>query len=473
MIRLYSLTLHVIHMSYRIPPIEISSANPFAQDNLNRKDMVDFVAQIITHTKGEPLVLAVDGPYGSGKSTFVSMLQTVLNEQKYQTVYFDAWKADHISDPLIALVAALDTAIPKSKNASNLYQHISKVKKVAGALGKRALIAGVKVGTAGVVDLPSDIEKILTDAAGDSTKDLVDAFQAETKLIGNFRDELSKTVQQLNQLSMKPVLVFFIDELDRCRPDFAITLLERVKHMFDVPNAVFILSVDKAQLEGATLAIYGDRINASEYLRKFIDLEFSLDTPSSKEFISSAITRAGIDDMFAERTSELSDERDQFVRFFTMLTDLFNLGLRSQERCIVRLKLVLNQTNETEFLLPIQLAFLIVLRQVDNVFFRQVVNGTASPADIDIFLRQKEKSKKYFTTGEWHVLSAMMIFEDKDQARRNQTIDALWDQHNRNSDFETKVKVNTIDRLSNSGYDQGRGFSVLAKKIDLAARINQ
>lgn len=67
--------------------------------------------------------------------------------------------------------------------------------------------------------------------------------------------------------------MFFIDELDRCRPTFAIELLERIKHLFDIQNIVFVLSIDKEQLEASTAAAYGSAINAPEYLRRFIDLE--------------------------------------------------------------------------------------------------------------------------------------------------------------------------------------------------------
>ena len=95
---------------------------------------------------------------------------------------------------------------------------------------------------------------------------------------------LKDAVQAIGEGEPQRPLVFFIDELDRCRPSFAIELLERVKHLFDVKNIVFVLSIDKKQLEAITAAVYGERIDALEYLRRFIDLDFYLPLPHTKDY---------------------------------------------------------------------------------------------------------------------------------------------------------------------------------------------
>ena len=90
-----------------------------------------------------------------------------------------------------------------------------------------------------------------------------------------FSSLLEKAVGAIQPEDSSKPLLFFIDELDRCRPTFAIEMLERIKHLFDVKNMVFVLSIDKKQLEAITAAVYGERIDASEYLRRFIDLVFT------------------------------------------------------------------------------------------------------------------------------------------------------------------------------------------------------
>jgi len=228
-------------MSFRIPAIEVPANSPFANDALDREKIVNFIASIVSETDGNPLVLAIDSPYGTGKSTFVEMLEKVLSQNNFQTVYFNAWKADHVSDPLIAMVAALDEAFPRFDEALISGDNMARVRKVATILLKRGAAVGVKIATAGVVDLSEDIEDALSDTAADATADVIEAFEKEEEAAKCFKAELEKVVAKLPGLNKKPTLVFFIDELDRCRPDFAMSLLERIKHMFDVPNMAFVL----------------------------------------------------------------------------------------------------------------------------------------------------------------------------------------------------------------------------------------
>jgi predicted KAP-like P-loop ATPase len=95
--------------------------------------------------------------------------------------------------------------------------------------------------------------------------------------IDSFRINLEKLAHEIatKEGGASP-LVFFIDEMDRCRPDFAIALLERIKHLFNVNRVVFVLAVDRAQLNESVKALYGLNANPDGYLRRFIDLAYSL-----------------------------------------------------------------------------------------------------------------------------------------------------------------------------------------------------
>ena len=76
----------------------------------------------------------------------------------------------------------------------------------------------------------------------------------------------------------------FVDELDRCRPSYSVELLERIKHVFSVKGAVFILAVDRDQLLSSISGVYGSNIDAPRYIRKFIDWNFSLPNPSPFDY---------------------------------------------------------------------------------------------------------------------------------------------------------------------------------------------
>jgi predicted KAP-like P-loop ATPase len=78
-------------------------------------------------------------------------------------------------------------------------------------------------------------------------------------------------------------LIIFIDELDRCRPLYAIECLERIKHIFGIKRLIFVLSIDKKNLAKSIQSQYGN-IDTNNYLRRFIDLEFDLKNPSIDKF---------------------------------------------------------------------------------------------------------------------------------------------------------------------------------------------
>lgn len=469
-------------MTYRLANINTPIEDPFREDALDRSETVAFISGIIEKSGGQPLVLAIDAPYGSGKSTLVNMLRSVLTNKNFQTIYFDAWRADHVNDPLVAMVAALDEVVSKDAVVRDKVKaSLDIVKKVTGTVAKRGVVAAVKMATIGAVDLTDDVEEILKDFAGEMTTDLVGEFQREEKLISCFREALEKMVKQLPQAEKKEALVFFIDELDRCRPDFAISLLERVKHMFDVSNVIFVLSVDKAQLEAATAAIYGERINATEYLRKFIDLEFGLASPATVSFLDKSISRAGLDEVFQERTGsrETQSDRENFVNIMFALARIFNLSLRAQERCITRLKLVLEQTLSKNHLDPEHVALLIVLRLVDRSVFDQVVRGTLSPDELLEFMAARSDGMEVLNSEDGRILRALVLAEDRDDERRRRRVDELMERLkssklSEDEHFEISRQVDLIRHFSNwRRRSTGSSFKLAARKIDVAAWIRE
>ena len=127
-------------------------------------------------------------------------------------------------------------------------------------------------------------------------------------------------------------LVFIIDELDRCRPTFAIELLERVKHIFDVPNMVFVFGINRDELCSSLQSVYGE-IDADVYLRRFFDMEFTLAAVGSDDFCRHLMDRFGLRECFAALSlshhayppsSNYQNLHDVFVE----LCDRFSLSLR-------------------------------------------------------------------------------------------------------------------------------------------------
>lgn len=97
-----------------------------------------------------------------------------------------------------------------------------------------------------------------------------------------------------------PTLLFVIDELDRCRPDYALEILEVIKHFFSTPRIHFVLGVNLDALENSVRARYGDRIDAEAYLRKFIQVKLELPSELGDEYRTVPVVSVYLDHLAQE-----------------------------------------------------------------------------------------------------------------------------------------------------------------------------
>lgn len=464
-------------MAYRVEEIEVPPESPFANDDLGRRPVVEFLAGLIDRLEG-PFVLAIDSPWGTGKTTLIKMLAAEMERQNFQCVQFNAWKVDYVTDPLVALVSSVDrVSLGDASAEAAFHESLRKVKKAAGVLAKRALVAGAKAATFGVLDVETEIETVAAELAGDLAGDIFESYEQERKILEKFREDLANAISQLSEAGKKANLIFFIDELDRCRPTFAIELLERIKHLFDVPNLVFVLSIDKRQLESITSAVYGQGIDAPEYLRRFIDLEMGIPTADSKQFTKRLISRFDLDSVFAQRKGQVTAyDKDHFIDFFTAIADAMELTLRARERCLTRLKVVMDQTPPNNYLDPVLVALLIALRTNQPEMFREVVSGRAAPSETMDFLTNRVSRVASLDERMLLVIEAYLITSDPDKNRRQAKMDEL---HRTLSDEgpdivalnKARDLLEMIRAVSGIGMRMGVRMAAVAAKIDLAAMV--
>ncbi|MDO9480500.1 MAG: P-loop NTPase fold protein [Hydrogenophaga sp.] len=463
-------------MKFRLEEIEVPEDEPFKYDALKRQTVVEFVRDLIKQLEG-PFVLALDSPWGTGKTTVVRMLRASLKSDGFASVYFNAWKEDYVSDPLIPMVAAIDELKVADPEAGKRFgERMATVKKVASKVAKRGFVAAVKLATMNAVDLEEVTEDVLSAAAGDVADDVIESFKQEKASLERFREALEEAVKTVqSEGSMKP-LVFFIDELDRCRPTFAIELLERVKHLFDVKNIVFVLSIDKSQLKAITAAVYGERIDAHEYLRRFLDLELALPSLHSKAFTSLQLQQFGLTEFFEARKKYrgLAYDGDHFVETFTILSRIFSLTVRARERCLTRLALVAMQTPENHYLDPVVVSFLIVLRDAQGDLYRGLVSGAVSPRDVVAAVRAREGAREFTASRFSSVIEAYLVIGDVDRERGAR----VWEELTKLAEDKTPVAETLLARaiVEKKRFidgEWGRDFSLsfVANKIDLASMV--
>ena len=300
--------------------LDIPADNPYKFDKLNRHSAIEMFSRIIN---GFPqgCVCSINAPWGMGKTQFVRMLQIKLSQDGHKTFFFNAWESDYTEDPITAIISEMSIS-KQNKNFWGLMGRI--VINVGKELGKGALykISGL--------DCDSAFE-----ALADWSKKKVEDYENQKTTIRQFKQLLSEEIA--SSVSELPV-IFFIDELDRCNPTFAVRTLERIKHIFDIPNIVFVLSIDKSQLGNSICGYFGsDKFDAEEYLRRFIDIEYQLPEPSYERYIDYIANKVGIEQ---DLRMEGSRAYEDFKRILSFQAAEKHLSLRQIEKLLIHVSII-------------------------------------------------------------------------------------------------------------------------------------
>ncbi len=360
--------------------IEIPDANPFENCKIGRKKYAEALTNIIS-AYSDGFVLAINNEWGTGKTTFIKMWQKHLENEGFKTLYFNAWENDFESNPLIPLLSELKTLIPKEDD-STFKSLLSK-----GALiTKTVLPAIIEAVAKKYIDTEGVSEAVgkLTEAAADILKEEVDEYATKKKGLIEFKKQLEKFVKKNND--GKP-LIFLIDELDRCRPNYAVEVLEQVKHFFNVPGIIFVLSIDKIQLGNAVKGFYGSHeINSNEYLRRFIDLEYVIPKPSTAEFCNYLYHYFRFNDfLFSDERKfhqELNGDKESLLRFSIVLFETANTTLRQQEKIFAHARVVLNLFKENNYIFPTLYILLIYLKTFHFDIYEKIKYKQLSTQDM-------------------------------------------------------------------------------------------
>ncbi|MBT0810161.1 hypothetical protein KIH41_02555 [Litoribacter ruber] len=347
-------------MAFRHHDLEIPKETPFANCKLDREKYARTLTSVIENYP-DGFVLAINNKWGTGKTTFVKMWEQMLINNDFKTIYFNAWENDFEDNPLTAFVGELQIINKKGKDKFN------KVVKNAALISKNVAPAVLKAFLNKYIDSETLVEGI-----SDTSKSFLEIYEDDIKEYSKRKESISEFKKSLseyvaNESNGKP-LIFIIDELDRCRPNYAVLLLEQIKHFFSVPNIVFVLSIDKTQLGNAICGVYGsEKIDTNEYLRRFIDIEYSVPDPDKEKFIYYLYDYFDYDSFFrsAERNKypELQYDRENFIATSKILIN--SLTLRQQEKIFAHTRLALRTLNHNNYLLPTIFVFLAYIRNIN------------------------------------------------------------------------------------------------------------
>lgn len=285
------------------------------QDHLSRQPFIDLLKNIIANqsANSKGYSIAIDGEWGSGKTWVLNELENQL-DKAYLVFHYNAWQNDFYEEPLVAILSILISSLQdlktlneKNGNTKIISKSITTLLKLAGSVVEKKW--GIN---------PSEIFE--------STKDLTVAISDKKLTKEDFNSLLPlentlKVIKEvLNDISKKYKIILIVDELDRCLPEYAIKVLERLHHVCNEMLVFQIIAINKRDLSFGIAKVFGmnnPNIDiekfADKYLQKFIQLTIPLNNGqiSNEEDILS-----GIDEGF---TPAIAIDKNYLIQFYQQL----------------------------------------------------------------------------------------------------------------------------------------------------------
>ncbi len=375
-------------MKLFLPDPEIADDEGFSKNDIfGYKDFGVGLANLLEQVD-DPLVMALDGPWGSGKSIFTKMWAGHLRNEGFPVIYFDAFANDYMEDAFLALAGEV-VELAQDKKAKSLRKFKDKAKGVARTFVKHSANIGVKIATVNVLDaedaknIGGDIAKAASDLTDQTLGEILDGRKEEKKALIAFSEALENLVSELQKSDEKKPLVFIIDELDRCRPDFALDILERIKHVFSTKDVHFVLVTHLEQLANAVRVRYGPAIDAETYLQKFYQIVLNL--PQGDEFTEDKAPHRNIVRHFEANsfTSARIPNMDRVVKVMNVLALQLQLPLRTLNRMYSQLVFAFFSGADLEDVRINLMLGLVIMRVRDIRLYERAKSGILTLEELD------------------------------------------------------------------------------------------
>ncbi len=389
-------------------------AQPFKDDKLGRKEYAEILTGIVeTFVSGA--VIALNGSWGTGKTSFLKMWSQHLKNQDFPVIYYNAWEDDISDEPLMSMLRGMKV-LQEGEGLDKVFKTGARV--LVGALSGVLSAAAGYWGSIAKSAVKGGMKK-LEESICDSLKKEDD----RKELLCAFKDSLTDYMTTVCDKG-KP-LVYMVDELDRCNPAFAVKVLERIKHLFDVPNIVFILAVDKRQLACSVKGFYGsNEIDAEEYLRRFIDIDYSLPEPNAEQFCDFLYDYYGFDeflrneyrigiDYSGQNKAKAEFDKKEFLTMAKALVKQKQLSLRQVERVFSTARIGLCGMPFNSEILPQLFFFLSYLKICESSAFERIASFDLSLQEfvdsMELLLTPEKLSPNSEDSNLFHYLMAITL----------------------------------------------------------------
>ena len=379
--------------SLELRPNEENLLDMFLKDSIGRNEGLYYFINLLNSAENN-VSIAIDAKWGSGKTFFVKQAKLILDaysnlnknkandeqiKNKFESykgkkedfkiknmvsVYYDAWENDNDTDPVLSIIYNIYT------NSHQFYDSIS--------FKDRLLEAGKCLGALAELVTGRDLNKFfktLKDAA--NTEEIWSEIQKQKELQSIINDFFNSFTDENQRL------IIFIDELDRCRPSFAVKLLERIKHYFNNDKITFVFSINALQLQHTIKKYYGNDFDAHSYLDRFFDFRITLlpvDTEKYCKFLGMDVSYDEVESNYKKIIDYFGFQLREINRFYSLsqiaiykIKNSNSWGFAEQETFKLCIK----------YIVP----FIIALRMKNIDEYYNFINGKYPQKFVDVILK--------------------------------------------------------------------------------------
>lgn len=460
--------------------IDIIDSDIFENDKLDRKDAIENLSHLIVSTK-EAFTLSINADWGAGKTTFIKLWQTHLKkEHQVNSIYFSAWEDDFSKEPLISILGEIKKYLDDNFSSdSTEVKSFEKVKNFGGKVLKRGVPAFLKGITGGVVDFDKGFEEAIGAIVESTAKELIDNYSKDKQVTQEFKESIKDLLSKIDD--SKPFVVF-IDELDRCRPTYAIELLERVKHIFGIDGLIFVLSIDKKQLSESIKSQYGN-IDTNAYLKRFIDLEYNLINDNLDKFCEYLYYSVyELDKVLTFKQIKQEYREYNELEILKYLVKSMNLTLREIEQVFIQINIIFKTIPPRFFEMHFRIIVLFIVLKLKNLqLYEDLINHKKSTEELLTYiLKVADKgdtySRRFYQYFEV-LIEAIVLATAKDDDQMNLVIQDQRERLQDCSDEEEKKKIERLAKILAHGENHGMyrlnmAIDTVIQKISFIDKFN-
>ena len=386
-------------------------------DRLNLKSFAESLFQIMEKGIDSPIgdmgekggyPISLNAQFGNGKTTFLKMFEHFVKtekgqEQSYNTIFINAWKLDFYGEPVITILSEFVNHLEQKqkkqqqekqkKSSSKTNDIIDKAKGAIGVLAQYKLtkvslnIANQVVQNKIGINLKNVAEVHYSKNNTKSSKEQEQYLSLGKSVFQEF-NQREKAIKQVKEIISSYIktnrLLIIVDELDRARPDYAVHFLEDMKHFFDIENVVFLVAVNKQQMEATVKCLYGQDLDFSGYYRKFFKLEIALPDPYEE-------AQRLVDDLIKKTNVKYrQDHRGYRVANSYLACKMFQLTLREVEEFVRIFSMILGDRQKAvEWTYQDAYSFFICLFIKEKTVFKRILSEDFTFDDFIQFIDKK------------------------------------------------------------------------------------